>query len=66
MLEPPADGPGAIEVNGETVVVDHPGAYLLVDHGGYSATGELDLVADDGTTVHGVSFAPGLSAADSR
>jgi hypothetical protein len=62
VLEPPVDGPGAVRVNGETVVVDHPGAYLLVDHGGLSASGELDLEADEGTVVHGVSFAPGLSA----
>jgi hypothetical protein len=60
VAEPGADGPGTLTVNGETTVVDHPGAYLVVAHE-VSTTAELDLEADDGTTVHGVSFAPGLA-----
>lgn len=62
VLEPPAEGPGSLEVNGETVLVDHPGAYRLIAHE-VSTAGELALVPGDGTVVHEVSFAPGLKAA---
>ena len=64
-LEPPADGLGSLVVNGETVVVEHPGAQLLLAHD-VSTTGELVLEPGDGTVVHGVSFAPGLAAPESE
>lgn len=60
VIEPPADGAGAVRLNGEAVAIEHPGAHLLIDHGS-SASGELDLVAEPGTIIHGVSFAPGLA-----
>lgn len=59
-LEPPEDGPGTLVVNGETVVVEHPGAQLLLAHE-VSTAGELVLEPGDGTVVRGVSFAPGLA-----
>ncbi|MGX6448780.1 redoxin domain-containing protein [Patulibacter sp. S7RM1-6] len=62
VLEPPAERTGTLEVNGETVVVDHPGAYRLIVHE-TSTSGALDLAPGDGTVVHGVSFAPGLAPA---
>lgn len=62
-VEPPEDGLGSLVVNGETVVVEHPGAQLLLAHD-VSTAGELLLQPGDGTVVHGVSFAPGLAAAD--
>lgn len=62
-LEPPEDGPGSLVVNGETVVVEHPGAQLLLAHG-VSTRGELRLQPADGTVVHAVSFAPGLAPPD--
>jgi hypothetical protein len=60
-VQPPEDGPGSLVVNGETVVVEHPGAQLLIAHE-RSTSGELVLEPADGTVVHGVSFAPGLAA----
>lgn len=59
-VEPPEDGIGSLVVNGETVVVEQPGALLLLAHD-RSVTGELVLEPADGTVVHGVSFAPGLA-----
>jgi hypothetical protein len=59
-LEPPADAPGSLVVNGETIVVDRPGAFRLIAHE-HSTTAELLLAPGDGTVVHGVSFAPGLA-----
>ena len=64
-LEPPAEGLGSLVVNGETVVVEHPGAQRLLAHE-VSTTGELVLEPGDGTVVHGVSFAPGLAAPDAE
>jgi hypothetical protein len=63
VVEPPEDGLGSLVVNGETVVVEHPGAQLLLAHD-VSTSGELILEPGDGTVVHGVSFAPGLAAPD--
>ncbi|WP_320672760.1 redoxin domain-containing protein [Patulibacter defluvii] len=65
IVEPPADGPAVLIVDGERRTFDEPGAYLLIDHG-TSTDGELDLVAEEGTTVHGVSFAPGTPPAGAQ
>jgi hypothetical protein len=64
-LEPPADRLGSLVVNGETIVVEHPGAHLLLAHD-VSTTGELALEPGDATTVLGVSFAPGLAAPEAE
>jgi thiol-disulfide isomerase/thioredoxin len=53
------DGEGSIEVNGETIAVDHPGAYSLVSHP-VSTRGELALEPGDGVRCHAVCFTPGL------
>jgi hypothetical protein len=60
VVEPPEGEPGAVIVNGETVVVDAPGAHLLLAHP-HAVRGTLELEAAPGTTVHEVSFAPGLA-----
>jgi hypothetical protein len=60
VLEPPADGVGAVVVNGERIAVEHPGAFRLIAHD-VSTTAELRLEPVDDTIVHGVSFAPGLA-----
>ena len=53
------DGNGAIEVNGRTIAVDHPGAYELIAHE-RSTTAELALEIGDGVICHAVCFTPGL------
>ena len=60
VLEPPADGSGAVIVNGERVAVEHPGAFRLVAHDA-STTAELEFEVVGETIVHGISFAPGLA-----
>jgi mannose-6-phosphate isomerase-like protein (cupin superfamily) len=54
------EGHGSITVNGDERPVDHPGAYLLVDHG-HHAHGVLELAVGDGVTCHAVCFTPGLA-----
>jgi mannose-6-phosphate isomerase-like protein (cupin superfamily) len=54
------DGIGVVRANGEELTVDHPGAYLLVDHGRHTA-GELELAVGDGVTCHAVCFTPGVA-----
>jgi len=53
-------GSGTITVDGEELVVDHPGAYLLVEHPVH-AQGVLDLQVGDGVTCHATCFGPGLA-----
>jgi thiol-disulfide isomerase/thioredoxin len=54
------DGEGAVRANGREIGVDHPGAYLLVDHRGHTE-GELTLEVGDGVTCHAVCFTPGVA-----
>jgi thiol-disulfide isomerase/thioredoxin len=53
------DGEGVVRANGEEFRVDHPGAYLLADHGRHTAA-ELKLEVGDGVTCHAVCFTPGV------
>jgi thiol-disulfide isomerase/thioredoxin len=53
------EGQGTVTANGETFVVDHPGAYELISHP-VSTEGELELEVSDGVTCHAVCFTPGL------
>jgi thiol-disulfide isomerase/thioredoxin len=55
------EGEGTIVVNGEPLVVDHPGAYRLIAHE-VSTAGELRLEIGDGVVCHAVCFAPGLAS----
>ncbi len=54
------DGQGTIRVNGREVVVDHPGAYRLVEHPSHRRD-VLDLVVGPGVTCHATCFSPGVS-----
>jgi thiol-disulfide isomerase/thioredoxin len=54
------DGEGTVTANGETIAVDHPGAYRLIAHE-VSTAGELSLQVGDGVTCHAVCFTPGLA-----
>ena len=56
------DGRGAVSVNGRALAVDHPGAYLLIEHP-VSVEGQLDLRVGDGVECLAVCFAPGLASA---
>jgi hypothetical protein len=55
-------GAGELHVNGERVVVDWPGARLLVEHPRH-AEGVLDLRVGDGVTCYATCFTPGLAPA---
>jgi thiol-disulfide isomerase/thioredoxin len=52
-------GAGSVRANGREVVVQHPGAYALIEHDRHTA-GVLDLELSDGVTCHAVCFTPGL------
>ena len=54
------DGEGSVTANGETVTVDHPGAYRLIAHE-VSTAGVLALEVGDGVTCHAVCFTPGVA-----
>jgi thiol-disulfide isomerase/thioredoxin len=54
------EGKGLVQANGRAIRVDHPGAYLLEDHGRHTA-GELVLAVGDGVTCHAVCFTPGVA-----
>ena len=54
------DGDGEVQANGETVTVDHPGAYRLIAHE-VSTAGVLALEVGDGVTCHAVCFTPGVA-----
>jgi mannose-6-phosphate isomerase-like protein (cupin superfamily) len=53
-------GRGVVRANGTEIVVDHPGAYLLVEHP-HHTQGVLELEVGDGVECHAVSFTPGLA-----
>ena len=52
-------GSGSVLANGRAIVVDHPGAYPLVEHERHTE-GVLELGVGDGVTCHAVCFTPGL------
>jgi hypothetical protein len=54
------DGRGSVTANGRTIAVEHPGAYVLVEHP-VSTEGVLDLAASDGVECLAVCFSPGLA-----
>lgn len=54
------DGRGAIEVNGATMAVEHPGCYELITHP-QSTLGELRLEIGDGVRCYATCFTPGLA-----
>jgi len=56
------DGRGTIHANGREITVDHPGAYLLVEHPAHCED-ELALDIGAGVTCQGTCFGPGLSVA---
>jgi thiol-disulfide isomerase/thioredoxin len=53
------EGRGELEVNGRLLVIEHPGAYPVVEHGRHTA-GVLDLRCGPGLTCHAVCFSPGV------
>ena len=54
------DGRGEVRANGRAVAVEHPGAYVLVEHP-VSTEGVLDLEVGEGVECLGVCFTPGLA-----
>ncbi len=54
------DGAGAVHVGEREIVVEHPGAYLLIEHG-RSTTGVLELSVGEGVRCLAVCFTPGLA-----
>ena len=54
------DGRGEVRANGRAVAVEHPGAYVLVEHP-VSTEGVLELEVGDGVECLGVCFTPGLA-----
>jgi hypothetical protein len=57
------DGNGLVSVNGQTVRVDHPGAYELLAHE-QSTSGELEMRLGAGVRCEAVCFTPGLAPAE--
>jgi len=53
------EGRGELEVNGRRLVIEHPGAYPVVEHGRHTA-GVLDLRCGPGLTCHATCFSPGV------
>jgi hypothetical protein len=53
------EGSGRAEVNGVEVAVEHPGAYLLVDHGRHTEA-VLELTPGPGVVCHATCFTPGV------
>jgi len=51
-------GEGVVRANGREVVVDHPGAYPLIEHRHHTA-GVLELEVGDGVVCEAVCFTPG-------
>jgi hypothetical protein len=52
-------GSGVVRANGREVVVDHPGAYPLLEHPHHTA-GVLELDVPEGVLCEAVSFTPGV------
>ncbi|HWD85243.1 MAG TPA: DipZ protein, partial [Solirubrobacteraceae bacterium] len=55
------DGDGRVTVDGQTIRVDHPGAYELLCHQ-QSTAGELEMDLGAGVRCEAVCFTPGLAA----
>jgi thiol-disulfide isomerase/thioredoxin len=53
-------GSGTVCVGGDEIVVEHPGAYPLIEHDRHTE-GVLALDVGDGVTCHAVCFTPGLA-----
>lgn len=53
-------GAGVLRANGATIIVDHPGAYRLIEHP-RSTAGRLELLLGPGVRCHAVCFTPGLA-----
>jgi thiol-disulfide isomerase/thioredoxin len=53
-------GEGEIGVGGERRAVEHPGAYVLVDHGRHTEA-VLDLRIGEGVECHATCFTPGVA-----
>jgi hypothetical protein len=54
------DGAGTVTANGRQVTVDHPGAYLLLEHPTHTE-GVLDLRLGSGVRCEATCFSPGLA-----
>jgi hypothetical protein len=53
------DGRGVVTANGREILVDHPGAYPLIEHERHTE-GVLELEVGDGVVCHAVCFTPGV------
>jgi hypothetical protein len=53
-------GAGELEVNGERLTVEWPGARPIIEHDVHTE-GVLDLRAGDGVTCYATCFTPGLA-----
>ena len=53
-------GSGVVRANGREIAVDHPGAYVLVEHARHE-TGVLELEVGAGVTCEATTFTPGLA-----
>ncbi|HYV17159.1 MAG TPA: redoxin domain-containing protein [Conexibacter sp.] len=53
-------GSGTVRVGGDEIVVEHPGAYPLIEHDRHTV-GVLELEVGQGVTCHAVCFTPGLA-----
>jgi hypothetical protein len=54
------EGEGVVCVNGETIAVDHPGAYPLIEHERHTA-GTLELDVGAGVRCLATCFTPGVA-----
>src|SRR4051794_5728138 len=54
------DGRGTVDVNGRAIAVDHPGAYLAVEHDRHTA-GVLDIRPAAGVTCYATCFTAGVA-----
>jgi len=54
------DGRGTVRANGREIAVEHPGAYLLIEHDRHTA-GELALDVGPGVTCYATCFTPGVA-----
>ncbi len=54
------EGEGAVEVNGRTIEIVHPGCHPLVEHPHHTAA-VLDLAVGDGVVCHATCFTPGVA-----
>jgi thiol-disulfide isomerase/thioredoxin len=54
------EGSGEVRANGERITVEHPGAYVLVEHPRHTE-GVLELEVGGGVRCHATCFTPGLA-----